>query len=244
VSHGLTENDVVRALGKYVWEGGLKFWRGVALPEFTLPNGNGRIDLALTRTFDAEKTLPFGEPVGHYSSHFDNPPPGVKRYEGLVFIKAEVGEPEYVPPDQLLFIEAKVRRATYRADKKWESYLPWCTHFAFAGPSKLIELIAEEVPEWVGLFKVDPITSPPVDDSYHYVAQRAVKTGRARLPKLNPHADPEKVAAAIRDVGLRAAQRWEPYPMSRCWLAAGDSPFEPSTRRLYPTKVSTPGGVL
>jgi hypothetical protein len=235
VSHGLTENDVVRALGKYVWEGGLKGWRGVALPEFTLPDGNGRIDLALTQTFDAEKTHPFGEKKLRVVGG---------KPEGLVFIKAEVGEPEYVPPDQLLFIEAKVRRATYRADKKWESYLPWCTHFAFAGPSKLIELIAAEVPEWVGLFKVDPITSPPVDDSYHYVAQRAVKTGRARLPKLNPHADPDKVAAAIRDVGLRAAQRWEPYPMSRCWLAAGDSPFEPSTRRLYPTKVSTPGGVL
>lgn len=48
--------------------------------------------------------------------------------------------------------EIKVSRADFLADKKWQSYLPYCSWFYFIAPEGIIK--PEELPDGVGLMEI------------------------------------------------------------------------------------------
>lgn len=48
-------------------------------------------------------------------------------------------------------IECKATRADFLADRKWEKYLPYCTHLAFLGPSTAF--LKEELPPEIGVIR-------------------------------------------------------------------------------------------
>lgn len=48
-------------------------------------------------------------------------------------------------------IECKTSRADFLADRKWETYLPYCTHLAFLGSSTAF--LKEELPPEIGVIR-------------------------------------------------------------------------------------------
>jgi len=48
-------------------------------------------------------------------------------------------------------IECKASRADFLADRKWETYLPYCTHLAFLGPATAF--LKEELPSEIGVIR-------------------------------------------------------------------------------------------
>jgi len=50
---------------------------------------------------------------------------------------------------EVRIFEVKSCRRDFTSDKKWQTYLPFCTHFAFVAPKGVIKL--DELPEGVGL---------------------------------------------------------------------------------------------
>lgn len=52
---------------------------------------------------------------------------------------------------EIRIIEVKSSRQDFTSDKKWEKYLPYCTHFAFAAPKGVI--YKDELPDGVGLIE-------------------------------------------------------------------------------------------
>lgn len=53
---------------------------------------------------------------------------------------------------EIRIFEIKSCRQDFVADKKWQKYLPFCTHFAFAAPRGVIS--PDELPDGVGLVEV------------------------------------------------------------------------------------------
>lgn len=52
---------------------------------------------------------------------------------------------------EIRIIETKSCRQDFISDKKWQSYLPYCTHFAFAAPKGVIK--KDELPKGIGLIE-------------------------------------------------------------------------------------------
>jgi hypothetical protein len=52
---------------------------------------------------------------------------------------------------EIRIIEVKSCRRDFVSDKKWDKYLPYCTHFAFAAPKGVISVA--ELPQGVGLIE-------------------------------------------------------------------------------------------
>ena len=53
---------------------------------------------------------------------------------------------------EIRIFEVKSCRSDFKTDKKWQKYLPYCTHFAFVAPRGVIKL--EELSKGVGLVEV------------------------------------------------------------------------------------------
>ena len=49
--------------------------------------------------------------------------------------------------------EIKISRGDFLQDKKWETYLKFCTYFYFIAPAGIIKV--EELPEKIGLIEID-----------------------------------------------------------------------------------------
>lgn len=60
---------------------------------------------------------------------------------------------EITKDKKVVIYEVKSSKADYRSDKKWHNYLQFCEYFYFAAPSDVIEIIKDEVPKHVGLYK-------------------------------------------------------------------------------------------
>jgi len=52
---------------------------------------------------------------------------------------------------EIRIVETKSGRADFTSDHKWQQYLPYCTHFAFAAPRGAIK--PEELPKEIGLIE-------------------------------------------------------------------------------------------
>ncbi len=75
--------------------------------------------------------------------------------------------------------EIKISRADFLSDKKWESYLKYCTWFYFVAPEGIIK--KEELPEKVGLMEIQiiPRESYGSDEETNYqLRHKFTKTAR------------------------------------------------------------------
>lgn len=56
------------------------------------------------------------------------------------------------PTREMRVLEIKSCRSDFISDKKWQKYLPYCTHFAFVAPRGVIK--PDELPPRIGLIEV------------------------------------------------------------------------------------------
>ena len=98
--------------------------------------------------------------------------------------------------------EVKSCRADFVSDKKWESYLPYCTHFAFAAPEGAIS--PDELPKEIGLveFSVREVREG------HPFLYAEYKRGCKRLRE---RPDDEYYIALLEGVIGRLVQERKPY---------------------------------
>lgn len=80
---------------------------------------------------------------------------------------------------EIRIVEVKSCRRDFVSDKKWQSYLPYCTHFAFAVPKGVISL--EELPPGIGLIEYWYDESRYWDGSTYHTLQYEYIRGCRRL---------------------------------------------------------------
>ncbi len=56
------------------------------------------------------------------------------------------------PTKEMRVLEIKSCRSDFSSDKKWQKYLPYCTHFAFVAPRGVIK--TDEIPSKIGLIEI------------------------------------------------------------------------------------------
>ena len=62
---------------------------------------------------------------------------------------------EITKDDKVIIYEVKSSLQDFKSDNKWENYLYHCHLFYFVAPNDVIKYIKENVPNTVGLYKVD-----------------------------------------------------------------------------------------
>ena len=100
---------------------------------------------------------------------------------------------------EIRIIEIKSCRADFTSDQKWQSYLPYCTHFTFAAPKDAITLA--ELPKGIGLveFGYEEKKKGWNGETYHRLDHQYVRG----CSKLQERLDDEHYISLLEGVVMR-----------------------------------------
>ncbi len=107
---------------------------------------------------------------------------------------------------EVRIFEVKSSRADFTSDKKWQSYLPFCTHFAFVAPKGVIKI--EELPKGIGLveFWYEEGTNCK-DETYHYLTYQYTR----RCSRLQKHPAEEYYVSLLEGFVMRLITEAEEF---------------------------------
>jgi len=103
---------------------------------------------------------------------------------------------------EIRIFEVKSCRRDFTSDKKWQSYLPYCTHFAFAAPKGVIS--KNELPKGVGLVEFWHLE----DNSYLSTLCHEYTRG---CTKLRDKVDEDKYISLLEAITMRLVAEQEEF---------------------------------
>lgn len=103
---------------------------------------------------------------------------------------------------EIRIIEVKSCRRDFTSDKKWESYLPYCTHFAFAAPKGVIK--KDELPKGIGLIEFWHLDDENCFNTLQYQYTRGCSKLRDRI-------DDERYVGLLEAITMRLVAEKEEY---------------------------------
>lgn len=107
---------------------------------------------------------------------------------------------------EIRIFEVKSCRQDFTSDKKWQKYLPYCTHFAFVAPKGVIK--PEEIPKGIGLVEFWHEESKWSRDDGKWYLQHDYVRGCKRLQE---RPDDEHYIALLEGIIMRLMSQCDEY---------------------------------